>query len=175
MHLILKCGQFCLISFHSRPEYQVWKRRTENQSLKGRKSPAFEDSVCETQLYGYKKKKRKKSSLTGGCKKEDKLPLEQQKQMTSQYCHSCKLTPRCSMEMGIDWDPRATKNSEVSAMSNMHGLKDQYKVLISNWWNAFLAGFRDNLIRWFISGRNTRHNMWYPCVPTYMVPQKDMK
>lgn len=55
------------------------------------------------------------------------------------------------------------KQGEVSVMSNMHRLRDQYKVLISNWWNASPPGCGDNLHCWFICGSNALQNTQHPC------------
>lgn len=46
-----------------------------------------------------------KSCLTGGWKErgeKNKKPQEQEKRMTSPFCHSCELAPLCFMEIGID-------------------------------------------------------------------------
>lgn len=80
----------------------------------------------------------KQSSLTGGCKKR--------RRDTAASSHLCALWTE------IQDSPK--QNEEVSVMSNMLGLPDQYKVLISNWWKV-----SPHLTHWFMCGMNALHNM----------------
>lgn len=66
----------------------------------GCKSTAMENSVSTILLNHYRKEKRFDRWVEKRRKK--KLPLVQQKHMTSQFCHCNMLTPLFSMEMGID-------------------------------------------------------------------------
>lgn len=64
---------------------------------------------CETEMSSHSKQ-RPETARQVGRTKENKLPLELNKHMTLQFCHCSKLKTLCSVEMGIDWDPRVTKN-----------------------------------------------------------------
>lgn len=84
------------------------------------KSTATEGSVCAIQSDYYRGEKlfdRWVERKGGG----DEKPQEQEKRMTSPFCHSCELAPLCFMEIGIDEDTRVTKNRESSVMSSMYG------------------------------------------------------
>lgn len=74
------------------------------------KSSATEGSVCAIQSDYYRGEKLfdRWVERRGG----DEKPQEQEKRMTSPFCHSCELAPLCFMEIGIDEDTRVTKNRE---------------------------------------------------------------
>ena len=115
----------CLMNFDSRSEKRVLgQRKSRNPRTKGLGSHCSWGQ-CLSNAAGLLQKKGLKQLDRWREKKENKLPLEQDKHMTSPFCHRGEFTPLCSVEMGIDWDPRATKNRGVSVMSNMHRPKDQ--------------------------------------------------
>lgn len=113
-----KCGHFCFITFWP---YTVKSGLGKKGKMKNAGNPLQLKAVSVQYSQTITEEK---SCLTGGWKERrggDEKPQEQEKRMTSPFCHSCELAPLCFMEIGIDEDTRVTKNRESSVMSSMYG------------------------------------------------------
>lgn len=98
---------FFSLHFGRTPSNQAWAKREKWKMLEILCN--WGQCLCNTVRL---LQRRKAVWQVGGKKGGDEKPQEQEKRMTSPFCHSCELAPLCFMEIGIDEDTRVTKNRE---------------------------------------------------------------
>lgn len=93
---------FVSLHFGRTPSNQVWVKRGKKRQMKNAGNPLQLRAVSVQYSQTITEEK---SCLTGGWKErggKNEKPQEQEKRMTSPFCHSCELAPLCFMEIGID-------------------------------------------------------------------------